>query len=253
MRRVDDDRRPRAVVTGASRGIGAAAAQALAAAGWDLVLGYRNDEEAAQRVARSCREAGAAIAQPIAADLGDQESVEGFWDAVDGVFGGRLDGLVNNAGIVSPTADVEAMTAERIRRVLDVNVTGAFLMAGAAVRRMSTAHGGDGGVIVNISSRAALRGGAHEYVDYAASKAALDALTTGLAQEVAASGIRVTGIRPGLIDTDIHAPGRLPPLVSSVPLRRIGTADEVAAAVVWLMSDGASYVTGATLDVSGGR
>jgi NAD(P)-dependent dehydrogenase (short-subunit alcohol dehydrogenase family) len=161
--------------------------------------------------------------------------------------------LVNNAGIVSPSGTVDTYTAARLEAVLRVNVVGAFLAAGAAVRRMSTVRGGRGGVIVNVSSRAAQLGSPGEYVDYAASKAALDALTVGLAAEVAGQGIRVVGVRPGLIDTDIHEPGRLDRLGSSPPLGRPGTADEVAAAIVWLASPAASYVTGATLDVGGGR
>jgi NAD(P)-dependent dehydrogenase (short-subunit alcohol dehydrogenase family) len=160
---------------------------------------------------------------------------------------------VNNAGIVGPKSDVADMPADRLRRVFDVNVLGAFLMAGAAVRRMARSRGGSGGVIVNVSSRAAIRGGSGEYVDYAASKAAVDVLTAALALEVADDGVRVVGIRPGLIDTDIHAPGRLDRLVPQVPMARAGRPEEVAEAIRWLMSDGASYVTGSTLDVGGGR
>jgi NAD(P)-dependent dehydrogenase (short-subunit alcohol dehydrogenase family) len=175
-----------------------------------------------------------------------------MFDAVEAAFG-RLDALVANAGVVSPSGRVEDMTQERIERVLRVNVTGTLLCAGAAVRRMSTRHGGSGGVIVTVSSRAAVRGGAEEYVDYAASKAGVDAITVGLAAEVVADGIRVVGVRPGVIDTDIHEAGRLDRVVPTLPMGRPGTVEEVAAAIVWLMSPEASYVTGTLLDVSGGR
>ena len=188
----------------------------------------------------------------VAADLADPGAVEPLFAAVDDAYG-RLDLLVNNAGIVSPAGLVESYSAERLERVLRVNVTSAFLAAGAAVRRMSTANGGHGGVIVNVSSKAAQLGGSGEYVDYAASKAAIDALTFGLAREVADQGIRVVGVRPGLIATEIHAPGRLERVGTTPPLGRPGTAEEVAAAIVWLASPAASYVTGTTLDVAGGR
>jgi NAD(P)-dependent dehydrogenase (short-subunit alcohol dehydrogenase family) len=240
-----------ALVTGASRGIGAATATALAAAGWDVAVSYRERADAAAAVVSECRAAGRRAAA-LRADLASPDGVVVVFDSVDATFG-RLDLLVNNAGVVSPAGPVSTYTASRLERVLQINVVAAFLAAGAAVRRMSTAAGGRGGVIVNVSSRAAELGGAGEYVDYAASKAALDALTTGLALEVAGEGIRVVGVRPGLIDTEIHAPGRLERLGSSPPLGRPGTAAEVAAAIVWLASPAASYVTGATLDVGGGR
>jgi NAD(P)-dependent dehydrogenase (short-subunit alcohol dehydrogenase family) len=178
--------------------------------------------------------------------------VERLFAEVDAELG-PIDALVNNAGVVSPLGRFADYDAERINRVLAVNVTGAFLATVAAVRRMSIASGGSGGVIVNVSSRAAVLGGTGEYVDYAASKAALDAMTVGLAGEVAAEGIRVVGVRPGLIETDIHEPGRLERMAGSPPLGRTGTPDEVAAAIVWLTSDQASYITGTTLDISGGR
>jgi NAD(P)-dependent dehydrogenase (short-subunit alcohol dehydrogenase family) len=244
--------RPLAVVSGAGRGIGSATARALAAAGWDVVVGFHRDRDAAHAVGDECVRLGVR-AFTVQADLSQPAEVERFWQVVDEHAGGRVDGLVNNAGIVSPKAEVADMSADRLRRLFDVNLVGAFLMAGAAVRRMALSRGGAGGVIVNVSSRAAIRGGAGEYVDYAASKAAIDVLTTGLAVEVARDGVRVVGIRPGLIDTDIHSPGRLERLVPDVPMGRAGRPEEVAAAIRWLMSDQASYVTGSTLDVGGGR
>jgi NAD(P)-dependent dehydrogenase (short-subunit alcohol dehydrogenase family) len=240
-----------AMVTGGSRGIGAATATALAAAGWDVAITYRERSDAADAVVEACRGVGRRAAA-IRADLASADDLEAAFAAVDTAWG-RLDLLVNNAGVVSPAGTVSTYTAERVERVLRINVVAAFLAAGAAVRRMSTVAGGRGGVIVNVSSRAAQLGGPGEYVDYAASKAAVDALTTGLALEVAGEGIRVVGVRPGIIETDIHAPGRLERLGSSPPLGRPGTAAEIAAAIVWLASPAASYVTGATLDVGGGR
>jgi NAD(P)-dependent dehydrogenase (short-subunit alcohol dehydrogenase family) len=240
-----------AVVSGAGRGIGAATARALAVDGWDVVVGFHTDGEAAAAVLAECSRLGAR-ASAIQADLSQPAEIARFWQVVD-EHGGAVAGLVNNAGIVTPASDVADMSADRLRRLFDVNVVGAFLMAGAAVRRMARSRGGVGGVIVNVSSRAAIRGGSGEYVDYAASKAAVDVLTAGLALEVADDGVRVVGIRPGLIDTDIHAPGRLDRLVPAVPMGRAGRPEEVAEAIRWLMSDAASYVTGSTLDVGGGR
>ncbi len=240
-----------ALVTGGSRGIGAATAVALAAAGYDVAISYRTRRDAADQVVGRCEESGHR-ALAVAAELDDPAAVGPLFAAVDDAYG-RLDLLVNNAGIVSAAGPVESYSAERLERVLRVNVVSAFLAAGAAVRRMSTQQGGAGGVIVNISSKAAQLGGSGEYVDYAASKAAIDTLTIGLAREVADQGVRVVGVRPGLIATEIHAPGRLERVGSSPPLGRPGTAEEVAAAVVWLASDDASYVTGTTLDVAGGR
>jgi len=239
------------LVTGGSRGIGAATARRLAALGCNVALSYRFDVVAADAVVRDCVAAGAR-AWAFPADVADPAEVEALFGAVDAHVG-TLDGLVNNAGVVSPAARVDAYSAERIRAVFDINVTGAFLVAGAAVRRMSTTHGGTGGVIVNVSSRAAILGGAGEYVDYAATKAAIDVLTVGLAAEVAREGIRVVGVRPGLIDTEIHSPGRVERMTDKIPVGRPGTADEVAAAIAWLLGDEASYVTGSTLDVGGGR
>ena len=243
-----------AIITGGSRGIGRATAMAAARRGWRVVIGYASNEEAARETVVAVELAGGR-ALAVKCDVGVEADILALFKAADGF--GPLGALVNNAGIVGPTARVEDFSAARIVRIMRVNVTGSFLCAREAVRRMSTRHGGQGGVIVNLSSVAALLGSANTYVDYAASKGAIDTLTIGLAQEVAAEGIRVAGIRPGLIDTDIHASGGDPDrhhrLAGSVPMRRIGTADEVANAIVWLMSDEASYVTGATLNVSGGR
>ncbi len=244
-------RRPVVLVTGASRGIGRATAELAAGKGWDVAVGCRADVNAAREVVHTCMAAGAqAVAVP--GDVSTTEGVAAVFDATEAAFG-RLDAVVTNAGVVSPPARVEDMTADRIAEVLRVNVIGTLLCAGAAVRRMSLRHGGSGGVIVTVSSRAAVRGGSGEYVDYAASKAAVDAITVGLAAEVVDEGIRVVGVRPGLIATDIHAPGRLERVAPSLPMKRPGTAQEVAAAIVWLMSEEASYVTGTLLDVGGGR
>jgi len=242
-----------ALVTGSSRGIGAAAARGLARRGHDVVVTYAVRHDAAAEVVDVCAAEGVrAVALPF--DQGVLGGVDRLFSELDDRFG-RLDVLVNNAGILPPAARVVDLTAERLVRTLTVNAAGAALCAARAVERMSTARGGHGGVVVNVSSRAAERGAAGEFVDYAMSKAALDVLTTGLAQEVAGEGVRVVGVRPGLIDTDMNAdqPGRLERLAPTVPLGRIGTPDEVAEAICWLASDAAGYVTGVTIDVSGGR
>ena len=245
------DRAKIALVTGGSRGIGAAAATTLAAQGWDVAISYRERADVAEDVADSCLQLGRRSVA-VQADVASEADVLSLFAAVDRRLG-PLTGLVNNAGVVTPGARVADYTQERLQQLFAVNVTGAFLAAREAVRRMSTSRGGQGGVIVNVSSRAAALGGAGEYVDYAASKAAIDAMTIGLAREVAEEGIRVVGVSPGLISTDIHAPGRLERLGSSPPLGRPGEPQEVANAIGWLISDEASYVTGATLDISGGR
>ncbi len=247
--------RKTALVTGASAGIGAASARLLARAGYDIGIGYNSDRTGAEAVARDVEAAGGR-AVALQADVGQPSEIERLFAEYDAAFP-RLDLLVNNAGIVVPTARVEDMDGARMERLFAVNVTGAFLAAGAAVRRMSTKHGGQGGVIVNMSSAAARLASANQYVDYAASKAAIDILTKGLSDEVAGEGIRVNAIRPGLIETELHAkggePGRAERLAHMVPMKRSGSAEEVAEAVVWLASDAASYVTGALLDVGGGR
>lgn len=243
-----------AIITGGSRGIGRAAAMAAAKHGWRVVIGYVSNEKAARETVAAI-EAGNGKALAVRCDVGIESDILGLFKAADGV--GTLGALVNNAGIVGQTARVEALTADRINHMLRVNVTGSFLCAREAVKRMSTTRGGKGGVIVNLSSVAATLGSANTYVDYAASKGAIDTFTIGLSNEVAAEGIRVVGIRPGLIDTEIHASGGEPDrhfrLAKTVPMQRVGTADEIANAIVWLISDEASYVTGTTLNVSGGR
>ncbi|MBN8961831.1 MAG: SDR family oxidoreductase [Rhizobiales bacterium] len=243
-----------AIITGGSRGIGRAAAMAAAKHGWRVVIGYVSNEKAAYETVAAI-EAGNGKALAVRCDVGIESDILGLFKVADGF--GALGALVNNAGIVGQTARVEALTADRINHMLRVNVTGSFLCAREAVKRMSTKHGGRGGVIVNLSSVAATLGSANTYVDYAASKGAIDTFTIGLSNEVAAEGIRVVGIRPGLIDTEIHASGGEPDrhfrLAKTVPMQRVGTAEEIANAIVWLMSDEASYVTGTTMNVSGGR
>ncbi len=243
------------MITGASRGIGAASARLAAAHGWAVCVNYSRNATAAQRVASDIVAAGGR-AVAVKADVANEGEVVELFATCDRELG-RVTALVNNAGVVAPAARIDQMTADRIMRILQINVLGPFLAAREAIRRMSTLHGGPGGVIVNISSVAARLGSAGEYVDYAASKGAMDTMTLGLAREVAAEGIRVVGIRPGLIDTDIHQShglvGRVERLAPMVPVKRAGTADEVARVAVWLMGDDASYVTGTTLDVAGGR
>jgi NAD(P)-dependent dehydrogenase (short-subunit alcohol dehydrogenase family) len=244
------------LVTGGSRGIGAACCRQAAAAGWDVAINYARDAAAAEQVAQAVRAAGRR-ALTVAADVADEDQVLAMFARVDQDLG-RLSGLVNNAGVVDHAQRVDEMNLARLRRMFDTNILGSFLCAREAVRRMSTRHpGGQGGAIVNLSSAAARLGSPGQYVDYAASKGAIDTFTLGLAREVAAEGIRVNGVRPGIIDTDIHASGGLPDrareLAPQVPMKRAGSADEVAAAVLWLLSSGASYTTGTTIDVTGGR
>ncbi len=247
--------RPVALVTGGSRGIGAATCVMLAQHGYDVAINYANDADAAERVAAVCRAVGArAIA--VQGDVASESDVLAMFQRIDAELG-VLSALVNNAGVVAPKSRLDEYSVERIDRMFAVNVRGSLLCAREAVLRMSTLHGGVGGSIVNISSRAAAIGGPGEYVDYAASKAAIDAMTVGLSKEVATEGVRVNAVRPGVIDTDIHASGGQPDRAQRVspliPMQRPGTANEIAGAIVWLLSEAASYTTGAILDVGGGR
>jgi len=243
------------LVTGASKGIGAVTARIAGERGWTVCVNYRSDEAGARGVADDIAKAGAR-AFIVQGDVAREADVLRVFDTVDRECG-RLDGLVNNAGILEQQMRLDEMSAERLERVFATNITGAFLCAREAVRRMSTAKGGNGGDIVNVSSAAARIGSPFEYIDYAASKGAMDTLTLGLSKEVAAEGIRVNAVRPGLIYTDIHAaggePGRVDRLGTTVPIGRGGTAEEVALAIMWLMSDEARYCTGSLLDVAGGR
>lgn len=244
-----------AIVSGGSRGVGAATARRLAQENWNVLLTYRTDEDAAREVVDDCRAAGA-WADAVQVDVADETQVDALFADLPAAAG-PLQALVNNAGIVAPPSTVADMTADRIRRTLDVNVVGVLLCARNAVRLMATSRGGSGGAIVNVSSRAAVLGSPGEYVDYAAAKAAVDTVTTGLATEVAADGIRVNSVRLGLVATELHArngtPDRLARLAPSVPLGRPGTVEEAAAAICWLVGAEASYTTGAHLDVAGGR
>lgn len=243
------------LVTGGSRGIGAACVTLLARDGYDVAINYARSADAADNLAAEVNGQGRqAIA--IRADVGSEADVTNMFNRIDEELP-PLAGLVNNAGILFEKSRLEGLAADRINETLRVNVTGSFLCAREAVRRMSTAYGGDGGVIVNLSSAAARIGSPNEFIDYAASKGAIDAMTLGLSKEVARDGIRVNAVRPGLIHTDIHAssgqPDRVERLQGQVPMGRGGTAEEVAESVVWLLSPAASYVNGVLLDVTGGR
>jgi len=243
------------LVTGASRGIGAAAALACAAKGWDVAVNYARDERAAQAVAEQVRALGRR-AIVVGADVADEAAVLAMFARIDAELG-PLAGLVNNAGVIDEQVRVDAISIARLQRMFAINVFGSFVCAREALKRMSTQHGGQGGAIVNLSSVAAKLGAPGWYVDYAASKGAIDSFTVGLAREVALEGVRVNAVRPGIIDTDIHASGGQPDRAHAsaalIPMQRPGTAAEIAAAIVWLLSDEAAYTTGAILDVSGGR
>lgn len=243
------------LVTGGSRGIGAATGRLAAKAGWAVAVNYAANSLAADEVVRVIRADGGR-AMAVQADVADEAQVQRMFEQVDAKFG-RLTGLVNNAGVVAQRARLDEMDLARWRRLFDINVIGSLLCAREAVRRMSPKHGGAGGAIVNLSSAAARLGSPGEYVDYAASKGAIDSFTLGLAKELAAENIRVNAVRPGLIDTDIHAsggrPDRLRELAPQVPMQRGGRAEEVAAMIVWLLSDAASYTTMSLIDVSGAR
>ncbi len=243
------------LITGASRGIGAATARLAAAEGYALCLNFHNRADAAQHLLEELKSTGTqAIA--VAADVADETQVARLFATIDEQFG-RLDVLVNNAGMLERQMRLDEMDAARLMRVFAVNVTGSFLCAREAVKRMSTRYGGKGGSIVNVSSIAAKLGAPNEYIDYAAAKGAIDSMTLGLAKEVAAEGIRVNAVRPGVIRTEIHAsggePGRVERVKASVPMGRGGEAEEVAEAILWLAGEKASYTSGALLDVSGGR
>ncbi len=245
------------LVTGGSRGIGAATALLAAERGFDVAVNYTRDAAAAEAVAAGVRARGRQ-ALVLQADVGDEAAALAMFTALDRAWGAHaLAGLVNNAGVVDVAARVEAMSGARIERMFRINVFGSMWCAREAVKRMSTKHGGRGGAIVNLSSAAARIGAAGQCVDYAAAKAAIDLFTLGLAREVATEGVRVNAVRPGIIETDIHASGGQPErarqMAPLVPMQRAGTADEVARAIVWLLSDEASYTTGAVLDVTGGR
>jgi NAD(P)-dependent dehydrogenase (short-subunit alcohol dehydrogenase family) len=243
------------LITGASRGIGAATARLAARDGYDVLVNYVRDEEAAEKVVAEIEAAGRR-AVAVQADMSQPEEVARLFAEHDRAFG-RLDAFVNNAGIVGPGQRVDEVDAARLERMIAINITGAFLACGEAVRRMSTKHGGGGGAIVNLSSVAARLGGPGEYVDYGATKGFIDTLTIGLGKEVAAEGIRVNAVRPGLIYTDIHAsagrPNRVDEMAGGIPIKRGGSAEEVAEAIVWLCSDAASYILASLVDVTGGR
>ena len=243
------------LITGASRGIGAATALLAAQRGYDVCVNYRQNRDAAERVVRAIETSGAR-AVAVAADVGVEADVVRLFDTCDKALGVPR-GLVNNAGVLETQMRVDSMDAPRLARVFTTNIVGPFLCAREAVRRMSTKYGGAGGAIVNVSSGASRLGSPGEYVDYAASKGALDTMTIGLAREVAEEAVRVNAVRAGFIYTEMHAsggePGRVDRVKAMVPMRRGGNADEVARAILWLLSDEASYTTGAFIDVAGGK
>ena len=243
------------LITGGSRGIGAATALLAARQGYAVAVNYSANSLAADEVVRQIRQAGGQ-AMAVQADVANETQVVAMFEKIDAKFG-RLSALVNNAGVVDQTTRVDAISLQRLQRMFEINVFGSFLCAREAVRRMSTRYGGTGGSIVNVSSVAARLGAPGQYVDYAAAKGAIDTFTIGLSKEVAAEGIRVNAVRPGIIETDIHASGGLPhrarEMAPQVPMQRAGTAREVAESIVWLLGESSSYTTGALLDVTGGR
>ena len=243
------------LITGGSRGIGAACALLAARNGYAVAVNYATNALAADAVVRQIHQAGGR-AMAVQADVAREEQVVAMFQQIEAQLG-PLSALVNNAGVVDQTTRVDAITLQRLQRMFEVNVFGSFLCAREAVKRMSTRYGGAGGAIVNVSSAAARLGSPGQYVDYAAAKGAIDTFTIGLAKEVAAEGIRVNAVRPGVIETEIHASGGLPhrarDVAAQVPMLRAGSAEEVAESIVWLLSEQASYTTGALLDIAGGR
>jgi NAD(P)-dependent dehydrogenase (short-subunit alcohol dehydrogenase family) len=251
--------KPVVLVTGGSRGIGAATAGLAAQQGWAVAVNYTQDAAAAQAVVARIQSAGG-LALAVQADVGNEAQVLAMFAQIDQTlpaWGARWAGLVNSAGVVDQAQRVEAMSVQRLERMMRTNVIGSMVCAREAIQRMSTQRGGQGGAIVNLSSVAARLGGAGQYVDYAASKGAIESFTIGLARELAADGIRVNAVRPGIIDTDIHASGGQPrrahELAPQIPMQRPGTAEEVAQAIFWLLGEQSSYSTGGIIEATGGR
>lgn len=243
------------LVTGGSRGIGAATARLASQRGWSVCINYRDRNDAAGKLVDEIKTSGG-MAIAVQADISKEEEVVSLFNTIDDDFG-MLHALVNNAGIIAPQSQLVDINADRLRKIFDINIVGSFLCAREAIKRMSTSRGGSGGSIINLSSAASRIGSPHEFIDYAASKGAIDTMTIGLSKEVAEEGVRVNAVRPGLIETEMHRDAgdidRPQKLKEGIPLKRAGSALEVANTVVWLMSDDASYITGALVDVAGGR